>query len=185
MDDDWENVSDLNERELNVIQVIETEDLTRFTFEGIKRRLKIHPETLSRTLIRLTRDEIVKKVNNGYSLTAKGKQFLKPNQTNNRKEIPVLQSCLPPDFQIKKIADALEGKWFGNLRWLGYGKSNGNTKMKWITNDGEIIVSVILDDDMFYISSKTLYEIDFTFAINVAYQLMGHITKLISKNSHN
>lgn len=185
MDDGWESTSDLNERELDVIEVIETEDLTRFTFEGIKRRLKIHPETLSRTLNRLTQDEIVKKVNNGYSLTAKGKQLLKPNQTSNRKEIPVLQSCLPPDCQIKKITASLEGKWFGNLRWMGYGKSNENIKMKWITNDGEIIVTVVFNNEMFYIYSKTISEIDFSSAVNVAYQLMGHVTKLISKSSHN
>ena len=185
MDDDWESISDLNERELDVIGVIETEDLMQFTFEGIKRRLKIHPETLSRTLNRLTQDEIVKKINNGYSLTTKGKKLLKPNQTSNRKEVPVLQSCLPPDCQIKKITDSLEGKWFGNLRWLGYGKSNENIKMKWITNDGEIIVTVVLNNKMFNIYSKTVSEIDFSSAVNVAYQVMRHVTKLISKSSHN
>ena len=61
MDNNWIEIPELTERELDVVQVIITEDLTRFSFEGIKRVLKIHPEILSRTLTRLIQDKILKK----------------------------------------------------------------------------------------------------------------------------
>ena len=80
LDESWTNISELKERDIDVIQVIQIEDLAYFTFIGLKRRLKIHPETLSRILTRLTQDGILKKTNKGYSLTTKGKHLL--NQQN-------------------------------------------------------------------------------------------------------
>ncbi|MFZ7136919.1 MAG: hypothetical protein ACOWW1_00650 [archaeon] len=186
MDDNWQDVSQLSERDFDVIEVIGVEDLVCFTFEGLKRRLKIHPETLSRTLIRLVQDQVIKKVDNGYCLTEKGKQLLqRQDKVDVGNEVPVLQSFLPPGFQSSKLVSSLEGKWFGNLRWLGYSKSKDDVTLKWITTDGEIVVSVVLTKGAFYVYSKTISEGDISLAINVAYQLMGQVTKLISKVDHN
>ena len=54
MDKDWNDISDLefSERDTNVLHIIDEEDLTSFTFEGLKRRLGMHPETLSRLIDR-------------------------------------------------------------------------------------------------------------------------------------
>jgi len=46
LDETWTNVLELKEQDIDVIHVIHVEHLTYFTFEGLKRRLKIHPETL-------------------------------------------------------------------------------------------------------------------------------------------
>jgi predicted transcriptional regulator len=186
MDENWQDVLQLNERDFDVIEVIDIEDLSCFTFEGLKRRLKIHPETLSRTLNRLVEDGVIKKVDKGYCLTDKGKQLLK-NLSNPEggTEVPVLHSFLPPDFEVSKLVGDLEGKWFGSLRWLGYNESKDNVTLKWITTDGEVVVSVVLTGGAFYVSSKSISDVDVSLAINVAYQLMGHVTKLISKVDHN
>ena len=40
----------LSERDTDVLSLIDEEDLTMFTFDGLKRRLGLHPETLSRIL---------------------------------------------------------------------------------------------------------------------------------------
>jgi Mn-dependent DtxR family transcriptional regulator len=79
MDKDWNVVSglDLKERDITLLQIINEEELTNFTFEGLKRRLKIHQETLSRILNRLADQEILKKGNNGYTLTSKDKKITK------------------------------------------------------------------------------------------------------------
>ena len=65
LDESWTSISELEERDVAVIQVIHTEDLTYFTFEGLKRRLQIHSETLSRILARLTEDEVLEKTDSG------------------------------------------------------------------------------------------------------------------------
>ena len=120
LDESWTGISELRERDVDVIQVIHIEDLTYFTFEGLKRRLKIHPETLSRILARLTEEEILEKTDNGYSLTPKGKQLM--NQQNHGSaptRTPMLQSFVPPDLSADKVVSDLKGRWFGSLRWLG------------------------------------------------------------------
>ncbi len=186
LDESWTSISELKERDLDVIQVIHIEDLTYFTFEGLKRILKIHPETLSRILTRLTEDEILKKTNNGYSLTTKGKQLLKQqNRRSTPARTPVLQSFVPPELSVDKIVSDLKGKWFGSLRWLGYSVSEETVELKWITANGEIVVSAVFTDGMLQIYSKAISENDVSYRLNVSYQLMGYITKLISKAENN
>jgi hypothetical protein len=186
LDESWTSISELKERDIDVIQVIHIEDLTYFTFEGLKRRLKIHPETLSRILARLTEDGILEKTSNGYSLTTKGKQLL--NEQNHRStpaRTPVLQSFVPPDLSVDKIVSDLKGRWFGSLRWLGYSVSEETMELKWITANGEIVVSAVFTQGMLQIYSKAISENDFSSRLNVSYQLMGYITKLISKAENN
>ena len=73
MDKDWNGISDLDlkERDLDLLQVINEEELTNFTFEGLKRRLKIHQETLSRIFYRLADQEILKKTDKARAYMVK------------------------------------------------------------------------------------------------------------------
>lgn len=186
LDETWTNVLELKEQDIDVIHVIHIENLTYFTFEGLKRRLKIHPETLSRILARLTDDEILEKTDKGYSLTTKGKHLLEQqNHQSTPARVPVLQSFVPPELSVDKIASSLKGKWFGSLRWLGYSLSEENVELKWITTNGEIIVSAVFTDGRLRIYSKAISETDFSARLSVSYQLMGYITKLISKAENN
>jgi hypothetical protein len=186
LDESWTNVLELKEQDIDVIHVIHIENLTYFTFEGLKRRLKIHPETLSRILTRLTDDEILEKTDKGYSLTTKGKHLLEQqNHQSTPARVPVLQSFVPPELSVDKIASDLKGKWFGSLRWLGYSLSEEAVELKWITTNGEIIVSAFFTDGMLQIYSKAISETDFSARLSVSYQLMGYITKLISKAENN
>ncbi len=186
LDESWTGISELRERDVDVIQVIHIEDLTYFTFEGLKRRLKIHPETLSRILTRLTEEEILEKTDNGYSLTPKGKQLMnQQNRGSTPTRTPVLQSFVPPDLSADKVVSDLKGRWFGSLRWLGYSLSQGTVELKWITTNGEIIVSAVFADGVLQIYSKALSETDFSSRLSVSYQLMGYVTKLISKAENN
>ena len=114
MDMDWKNTSELAERDVNVLKTISKEDLTCFTFEGLKRMLQIHPETLSRIINRLTEDKILKKSHNDYTLTRKAKQLLKEkNPIPDRSNLPLLQSFLPPQIRINELFSNLKSKWFG------------------------------------------------------------------------
>jgi DNA-binding MarR family transcriptional regulator len=51
----------LSERDIDVLSFIDEENLSRFTFDGLKRRMGLHPETLSRILGRLEEEGLVKK----------------------------------------------------------------------------------------------------------------------------
>ena len=62
MDNDWSDAPDyIGQNGTRVLQVIGEEKLTNFSFDRLKRRLGVHPETLSRILYRLAEQGIIKK----------------------------------------------------------------------------------------------------------------------------
>ena len=67
----WQTPPDyaLGERDTDVLSVINSEDLTVFTFDGLKRRLGLHPETLSRILARLEQEGLLTKEAHGYKVS--------------------------------------------------------------------------------------------------------------------
>ena len=186
MEENWNDISDFKESDINVLQIVDEEDLTSFTFEGLKRRLKMHPETLSRILYRLADQEILKKCDNGYTLTSKAKKLVNLNSHNSTNpNLRLLQTFLPPEVPINTVISNLKGKWFGILRWLGYSETNEGLYLKWITEDGGTIISAIFSQGKLYIDAKMVSENDLNTALNASHQLMGYITKLISRTDPN
>ncbi len=186
MDEDWNDISDFKERDINILHIIAEENLTSFTFEGLKRRLQIHSETLSRILYRLADQEILKKGDKGYTLTSKAKKLLNLNSYDSTNpNLRLLQTFLPPEIPIKKLISNLKGKWFGILRWLGYSMTNEGLYLKWITDDGGTIISAIFSRGKLYIDAKMISENNLNTALNASHQLMGYITKLTSRTDPN
>ncbi|MCW4031139.1 MAG: hypothetical protein NWE80_02110 [Candidatus Bathyarchaeota archaeon] len=184
MNEHWNEISDLefSERDTNVLHIIDEEDLSSFTFEGLKRRLDMHPETLSRVLYRLADEGILEKGVEGYTVTSKARELLKSHSLASRvPAVCLLQTLLPPDVPIQFVVSKLKGKWFGMLRWLGSSESREGIVLKWITEDGGIIISAIFSHGQLNIDAKMLLEKDLNVALKASYQLMGYITNLISK----
>ena len=184
MDKDWNEISDFefNERDTNVLHIIDEEDLSSFTFEGLKRRLGMHPETLSRVLYRLADEGILEKGVEGYTVTSKAKELLKSHSLVSRvPTVCLLQTLLPPDVPIQNVVSMLKGKWFGILRWLGSSESREGVVLKWITEDSGFIISAVFSLGQLNIDAKMLLEKDLNVALKASYQLMGYITDLISK----
>jgi hypothetical protein len=165
------------------LALIETEDLAIFTFDGLKRRTGLHPETLSRILARLEQEGIVKKGPEGYRVTPKITE-LKLNQ--GRKEEPtasLIQTFLPSDLMTQQLILALKGKWFGLLRWLGISENNQGVTLKWITEDGGIQIAANIQGTALNIEAKFLTNNDLNLALKASYQLMTNISKLC-QSSH-
>jgi len=182
MDTDLDKTNEfpLNERDTDVLNVIEEEGLASFAFEGIKRRLGVHPETLSRALYRLEDQGIVEKGAEGYRVTSKAKELSKTHSfSTSASSIQILQTLLPPRVPLRQIVSNLKGKWFGVLRWLGYSKKKESISLKWITEDGRTIISANFQHNQLVINAKMLWEQDLNIALRASYQLMGYIAKLI------
>jgi DNA-binding transcriptional ArsR family regulator len=170
----------LNEKGTNVLNVIEEENLASFAFEGLKRRLGVHPETLSRTLYRLEDEGIVEKGAEGYKVTSKAKVLLKLHPFNTgAPSMRLLQTLLPHDVPIQNVVSNLKGKWFGVLRWLGYSKNDKGVTLKWITEDGGTIIAANFQYGQLKVDAKMLWEKDLNVSLKASFQLMGYIAKLI------
>jgi DNA-binding PadR family transcriptional regulator len=103
-------------------------------FQGLRRRMNIHQETLSRALQRLEADGYVKHMAKGYVLTEKGsilaQQWLyEPPKAYST----ILQSFLPGDLSPINMAHHLEGRWFHNLRWQGIKDDGNQIILRWVT----------------------------------------------------
>ena len=179
----WQSLPDdycLSERDADVLALIETEDLAVFTFDGLKRRTGLHPETLSRILARLEQEGIVKKEHEGYRVTPKITK-LKLSQTRRRNEeaaTPLIQTFLPSDLMTQQLILSLKGKWFGLLRWLGISENSRGVTLKWVTEDGGIQVAANIQGTALNIEAKFLTSNDLNLALKASYQLMANIGKL-------
>jgi DNA-binding IscR family transcriptional regulator len=175
-------MSSVGDRDSDILAFLSQEDFTFFTFEGLKRRLGLHPETLSRILNRLEQEGIIKKTNEGYMVTREIAKHLKLHQLNaNESRASLLQTYLPSDMPVQQLISNLRGKWFGLLRWLGLSETNEGVTLKWITEDGDIQIDAKITETQLTIEAKFLHHTNLNRALKAAYQLMAHIGKLCSR----
>jgi len=175
-------VSSVGDRDSDLLAFLSEEGFTFFTFEGLKRRLGLHPETLSRILSRLEQEGIVKKTNEGYTVTREIAKHLKLHQTNTEESrVTLLQTYLPTDIPTQQLISSLRGRWFGLLRWLGLSETNEGVTLKWITEDGDIQIDAKITETQFNIEAKFLHHTNLNRALKAAYQLMAYMGKLCSR----
>jgi hypothetical protein len=173
--------SSFSEGDTAVLNTIEEESLTVFTFDGLKRRLGMHPETLSRVLCRLEDQGMIEKTAGGYQVASKANESPRlRGLTTGKSKVRILQTILSPNTPFQQIVSKLKGKWFGLLRWLGYSENEEGITMKWITEDGSVQVDANFSEIELRIEAKLLQEQDFNFALKASYQLIGYITRLYS-----
>ena len=157
----------LSERDADVLSVIDEEDLTTFTFDGLKRRLGLHPETLSRILSRLEDEGIVKKTPEGYKVTPKLTRLKLHSARRETQSMSLLRTYLPSNMLTQQLIAAVNGKWFGILRWLGISETSDGVTLKWVTEDGGIqiaasISGTALNIDAKFLSDNNLDRLGFT-----------------------
>lgn len=177
----WKESDDFpsNERDMNVLSLIGEEGLTNFTFDGLKRRLGVHSETLSRILCRLEEQGLVEKQNEGYRVTAKIKGFLQSFPVSEP-QLLIMQTLLSPNVPIQQVISDLSGRWFGVLRWLGFSENRERVTLKWITEDGGVQINAVFSGNQLSIEAKLLHEKDLNVALEASYQLIGLIAKFYS-----
>ncbi len=124
----------LRESDVEVLRSLSQDEAV--AFQGLKRKMHIHQEKLSRSLQRLEQDGLVVKTDRGYALTEKGFEIAsKWPAPEARESIVILRSFIPGGAHPKLIARHLEGRWFGNLRWVGRKDSPEETVLRWTTFD--------------------------------------------------
>jgi DNA-binding PadR family transcriptional regulator len=164
---------------MEVLRFIGEEALLGFTFEGLKRRLGAHSETLSRILDRLEEQRILEKTGQGYQVTERGREVTSLRQlAASEPRLTLLRTLLPHVDNPRDAISNLRGRWFGPLRWLGYSEDEKGTIMKWITEDGSIQVDAIFSRGELTIEGRIKEGKDLTDAIKASHQLMGYISKV-------
>ena len=166
-------------RDAEVVRAIEEEELTVFTFDGLRRLTGAHPETLSRSLERLEDGGLVVRSPEGYSVTDKAKEsFAARPAYGGAKKVPILHTFLPYEASVKTIVLALKGRWFDTIRWVGMAEADDGLVMKWVTEDGTATIDARFSAGQLDVDAKVANEADLPKAIRAAHQLLGRISRL-------
>jgi len=171
----------MSSRDAEVVRTIEEEGLRVFTFDGLRRITGAHPETLSRSLERLEDGGLVVKSPEGYSVTEKARESfaVRPIYSGARK-VPILHTFLPYEASAGTIVSALKGRWFDTIRWVGMAETEEGFVMKWVTEDGTVMIDARFSAGQLDIDAKVAKDDDLAKAVRAAHQLMGRISRLYS-----
>lgn len=109
-------------------------------FNGLRRALGVHPESLTRALRRLQREGSVVRAEGGYALRDPlpgGREAPPPART-------VASLALPAGISRDAVMGLLAGRWFASLRWVGVYEHPGDPWLVWAGPDGRghVFVSV-------------------------------------------
>jgi biotin operon repressor len=170
--------SDLDDREREVLKLLAKDQNTYFSFQGLRRRLGLHQETLTRTLKRLEEADVIQRSAEGYKLRNNGNTFSFNIPTNEVFAKPVIDAYLPADIDVTVLFQKLRGHWFSNFRWLGYSHDGNQLSMTWISEDGQMQVQARIGGGKITIAADSFANNEEPRRIAAAYQLFDHVTKI-------
>jgi DNA-binding MarR family transcriptional regulator len=177
-----EGLPDLREHDRHVLEFLSQVPSYQVAFQGIRRSLGIHPEQLSRALHRLAGDGLVERTEHGYRLTAKALTVLSPDiLTRTPEGLTVLETVLPADVVVTSLVDALQGRWFGPLRWFGFSEDEGQLRLWWSTEDNTVQLEVRLHDGRLRIIAHLASRDRLDEAARHAYVLFEHLSREVSR----
>ncbi len=176
---------DLREHDREVLEFLSQDPSSQVAFQGLKRRLGIHPEQLSRALHRLADDNLVEHTDLGYRVTSRAMQVLSPG--NLRSEDPgitILQTYLPANLDLRGLVQTLRGAWIGPLRWYGLSEFADGMRLAWALEDDSIRLETFIRPGQLVVTAKVVSPERLDDATRLGHQLFQHIVREVSGSSH-
>ncbi len=163
-------------------------DSGHISFQGIKRKLGMHQETLSRSLQRLERDGFVVKETKEYAISQKGEQIISRRSKiapdhSEAYSIPILRTMLPLDTDPSSLEASLSHKWFGNLRWFGSSRSEDGSILTWITQDGKMRLNTKISDGYITIECEAISATAMSEAVKAAYAIFHQVSEAVRQSA--
>jgi len=140
--------SSLSSTDQKVFELIASSGLG-LSFQGIRRSLGIHQESLSRSLKRLTELGLVYKQGVDYWVNTE-------MASRPRDWYVVVDSALPEGVKREHIVGWLRGRWFKELRW--FGGSEDGLKLVWTSQDGRYKVMLSILEHEFVVQTDSAKE---------------------------
>ncbi len=176
---------DLDDREREVLKLLSSERNAHFSFQGLRRRLGFHQETLTRTLKRLEEASVIERSPEGYKLKGTGNSFSFTVRTNTPLAKAIIDAYLPSQVDVTVLFQRLRGRWFSNFRWLGYSHDGNQLSMSWISEDGRMQLQARISAGKITIGADSDTNQNDSQQIAAAYQLFDHITKVAEEMVQN
>jgi hypothetical protein len=163
----------INDQQL-VMEMLSAESDATYTFQGLKRRLGLHQEKLTRILKRLEDDNLVAKTEEGYRTLTQPRR-----KTHHLERDPVIRGQLPPGFNQFGVLDKIKGRWFKNFRWVGHSHGADRVSLYWITEDNRFQVEIQLLSSEILVGSWATDPKDGASPLSAAYELFDRISRIL------
>jgi DNA-binding transcriptional ArsR family regulator len=170
--------TEFDDRELEVLRFLSNEQNAHYSFQGLRRRLGLHQETLTRTLKRLEDAHAIERSPDGYSLKSSVARYSFNVQTTQPVPKPIIDAYLPSEIDVTILFQKLRGRWFSNFRWLGYSRDGEQLAMTWISEDGQIELQARIMGGKITIAADSLVNTQNSGHVAAAYQLFDHVSKI-------
>lgn len=157
------------------MEMLSTEADATYTFQGLKRRLGLHQEKLTRILRRLEDSNLVARTVEGY-------RTLKQPRKGTRHLVegdPVIRGQLPRGIESHSLLEKIKGRWFKNFRWIGYANGIDELSLYWITEDNKFQVRIQLSQTEILVWSKPTDPKETGSPLTAAYELFDRISRML------
>jgi Xaa-Pro aminopeptidase len=161
--------------------MLSSESDATYSFQGMKRRLGLHQEKLTRILKRLEDDNLVLKTDEGYKSLNRSRKISHHLDEGE----PVIRGQLPPGIDPNLLTSKLKGRWFKNFRWLGYSTGESGQSLYWITEDGRFQLVVRLAPAEILVWSHPTNEIEAHSSVAAGYELFDRISRILPEVGDN
>jgi predicted transcriptional regulator len=177
--------SELDEREREVLKFLMSEQNAYYSFQGLRRRLGFHQETLARTLRRLEEARAIERSPQGYKVSGNGASYSFNVHTNQPISKPIIDAYLPSEVDVTVLFQKLKGRWFSNFRWLGYSRDGEHLAMSWISEDGQMQLHARIGGGKIMIGADSIPASNQESGqVAAAYQLFDHVSKIAEEIVH-
>ena len=179
-----ESIDDLRDHDREVLEFLSHDPDSQVAFQGLRRRLGIHPEQLSRALHRLADSELVERTDLGYRVSRRALGFLSPGSL--KPAVPtatILQTSLPAHVDLRGLVAALRGTWIGPLRWYGFSEADEGLRLGWALEDDTIGIEILVRPGQLTMSAKVDSPSRLDEATRLGYELFHHVSREISSNT--
>lgn len=139
----------LEDRDVAVLAELAGEGDSWVAFQGLRRRLDLHQESLTRALRRLERYGLVVREPHGYRLTEQGLLAVRGRGLVAAPQPvePIVEATLPNGLRAAAVANQLSRRWFRGLRWYGQSGGSDETILTWLTETENARVRVRIRGD--------------------------------------
>lgn len=168
----------LSDHDRDILALLGREEATEVSFQGLRRLLDIHQESLTRALRRLQDEGLVSGTSEGYRLSSQGASIAHSvRDPIQSPPIPVLRTVLPGEHEGRRASEALRQRWFGPLRWYGFAEDGAGRTLTWTTEDGGIRLEARFEGIFLSVDGRLVDPNRLPEAVAAAHRILSEVTQ--------
>ena len=174
-------IQDFHNNDNKILSLLNQHTGSYFSFKGLMRKLNLHQQSLTRALNRLEELGLIQRSVNGYKLnkSEQKSEISVPEKRKRGEYMQLLQTYIPKGIQTEEIVQALNGRWFNRIRWIGLTESEFGYMLQWINEDNTFQINVRIICDHIIIETNAISDEDKIEAMVGSCKIFEQITKLL------